>query len=62
MASCNKSVPTASLDSVTVTTTSCEQTSGTTKLILADNVCTATGSAGSFRYVIQDDGPRCQPS
>ena len=45
-------VSTTNLDSVTITTTSCEQTSGTTKLILADKVCTATGSVGPFRYVI----------
>lgn len=35
-----------------VTTTSCEQTSGTVKFILADLVLTATGAVGPFRYVV----------
>lgn len=38
-----------------VTTTSCEQTGGTTKLILADLVLTASGDVAAFRYVVLYD-------
>lgn len=42
-----------------VTTTSCEQTTGTTKLILADLTLTASGgSIAAFRYVVlYNDSP-----
>lgn len=36
----------------TITTTSSTQTSGTYKLVLADNVFTATTGFGPFRYVV----------
>jgi hypothetical protein len=35
-----------------ITTTSCVQTSGTLKLILADLVLTASGAVATFRYVV----------
>lgn len=41
------------LSARTITTTSCEQTSGVTKLILVDLVLTASGgSVAAFRYVV----------
>lgn len=36
----------------TATVSSCSQTSGTLKLVLADVVFTASGSMGPFRYVV----------
>ena len=35
-----------------VVTTSCEQTSGTTKLLLVDHVLTASGAVAAFQYVV----------
>lgn len=42
----------SNLDSVTITTTSSSQTSGTYKLVLADKTMTASGTVGPFRYVV----------
>jgi hypothetical protein len=41
----------ANLDSVTLTVSSSSQTSGTYKLVIADKVCTASGTVGPFRYI-----------
>jgi hypothetical protein len=41
----------ANLDSVTLTVSSSSQTSGTYKLVIADKTCTASGTAGPFRYI-----------
>lgn len=43
----------SNLDSITLTITSCAQTSGTLKWILADKTVTSTGgTTGPFRYVV----------
>lgn len=44
------------------TITSCVQTSGTLKLILADVVFTATGAVGPFRYVVLYNDTQTTPA
>lgn len=48
-------LPTTNLSGGTpfnITTTSCEQTSGTLSLVLVDLTLTATGTTSNFRYVV----------
>lgn len=45
----------ANLSSLSVTTTSFTQTSGTSKLVCADPTLTASGSVSAFRYVVLYD-------
>lgn len=52
----------ANLSTRAITTVSCEQLSGTVRLLLTDHVLTASGTVAAFRYIVlYNDTPSGDP-